>query len=142
MCNCNKCWLPGVALAVLVGAGLVLLNGCSGGPGDATPKGAKAPAGKVEHAGHDAKDADAEVQAERAKLSPEDQRLVAEQEFCVVMDDSRLGSMGPPLKVMVKDTPVFVCCNGCQKKASADPDKTLSKVEELKAKVKASQPKK
>ena len=45
--------------------------------------------------------------------------------------------MGPPLKVTVKDQPVFLCCKGCQKKALADPDKTLAAVAELKAKAKA-----
>jgi hypothetical protein len=38
---------------------------------------------------------------------------------------------------MVKDQPVFLCCKGCQKKALADPDKTLAKVKELRDKVKA-----
>jgi hypothetical protein len=38
---------------------------------------------------------------------------------------------------MVKDQPVFLCCKGCRRKALADPDKTLAKVAELKAKVKA-----
>ena len=78
-----------------------------------------------------------DVKAARAKLSPEDRKLVEAQEYCVVMNDSRLGEMGEPLKVMVKDQPVFLCCKGCQKKALADPEKTLAKVEELKAKVKA-----
>lgn len=140
MSNGKHPWRPSLAAATLGGAGLLLLAGCAAGPNDPGAKGAKAPAVKGERAGPDANDAGAEVAAERAKLSPEDQRLVAAQEYCAVMEDSRLGSMGPPIKVMVKDVPVFVCCKGCQKKATADPDKTLAKVEELKAKVKASQP--
>ena len=51
--------------------------------------------------------------------------------------DNRLGSMGKPVKVMVKGQPVFLCCKGCQAKAQADPDKALRRVEELKAKAKA-----
>jgi hypothetical protein len=82
-------------------------------------------------------DTDADVKAERAKLSPEDRALVEAQEWCAVMTDDRLGAMGPPVKVMVKDTPVFLCCKSCQKKALADPDKTLAKVEDLKARKKA-----
>ena len=31
---------------------------------------------------------------------------------------------------------VFVCCKGCEKKAKLNPDKTLAKVEQLKAKTK------
>ena len=55
----------------------------------------------------------------------------------------RLGVMGRPIKVMIEDDerqihPVFLCCKGCRRKALADPDKTLAKVEQLKAKVKAS----
>ncbi len=80
---------------------------------------------------------DPETAAERAKLSPEDRALVEAQEWCVINTDERLGSMGPPVKLMVKGQPVFVCCEGCQKKALADPDKTLAKVEELKSKAKA-----
>lgn len=78
-----------------------------------------------------------EIKVARAKLSPEDRVLVDAQEYCAVMTDNHLGEMGEPLKVMVKDQPVFLCCKSCQKKALADPDKTLAKVDELKAKVKA-----
>ena len=85
---------------------------------------------------------EADIKEARAGLSPEDRRLVEAQDFCVVMPDKRLGVMGTPIKVMVKDQPVFLCCKGCRRKALADPDKTLAKVEELKAKVKASAEKK
>lgn len=80
-----------------------------------------------------------DVAAERAKLGPSDRALVAAQEWCVVSDDERLGSMGPPIKLDIKGQPVFICCKGCKRKAEADPDKTLAKVEELKAKAKAEQ---
>lgn len=83
-----------------------------------------------------------EIKAARGKLSPEDRTLVEAQEYCAVTDDSRLGGMGVPIKVMVKDQPVFLCCKGCQRKALADPDRTLAKVEELKAKVKVGAAKK
>ena len=48
-----------------------------------------------------------------------------------------LGSMGTPIKVMVKEQPVFICCKACEKGVLADPDATLKKVEELKARFKA-----
>ena len=78
-----------------------------------------------------ASEEEADIKAARAELSPEDQRLVKAQDYCPVIPDKRLGVMGTPIKVMVKDQPVFLCCKGCQRKALADPDKTLAKVEEL-----------
>jgi hypothetical protein len=42
--------------------------------------------------------------------------------------------MGKPFKVLVKGQPVFLCCDGCRKKALAEPDETLARVQELKAK--------
>ena len=78
-----------------------------------------------------------EIAAERAKLSPADRALVEAQEWCVISSDERLGSMGAPIKLDVKGQPVFVCCAGCKKKALADPDATLKKVADLKAKAKA-----
>lgn len=78
-----------------------------------------------------------EVAAERAKLAPDERALVEAQEWCVVSTEERLGSMGAPIKLDIKGQPVFLCCKGCKKKAEADPDKTLAKVEELKAKAKA-----
>ena len=86
-------------------------------------------------------DTEAEIQAARAALNPEDRALVEAQQSCAVMADSRLGSMGTPLKVMLKDQPVFVCCKGCVKKAEREADKTLARVAELKAKAKSEAPK-
>jgi hypothetical protein len=85
---------------------------------------------------------DADLKAERAKLSPEDRKLVEAQEWCAINSSDRLGEMGPPIKVMVKGQPVFLCCKSCEKSALKDPDKTLAKVEELKAKAKAEKEKK
>jgi hypothetical protein len=50
----------------------------------------------------------------------DDRKLAEEQKFCAIENDNRLGSMGTPVKVMVKDQPVFLCCKGCQKKALSD----------------------
>ncbi len=80
---------------------------------------------------------DRDIAASFAKLSPGDRSLARAQGYCVVMADNPLGTMGAPIKVMVKDQPVFLCCKGCQRKALANPDKTLATVAELKAKVKA-----
>lgn len=81
---------------------------------------------------------EAEIKASLAKLGPEDQKRAEEQRFCAIEDENRLGSMGMPVKVVVKDQPVFLCCKSCQKKALADPDKTLAKAQELKARTKES----
>jgi hypothetical protein len=75
--------------------------------------------------------------ATAAKISAEDQALIDAQGWCAIEPENKLGDMGPPIKLTLKGQPVFICCKGCQKTAEADPDKTLAKVEELKAKVKA-----
>ena len=75
-----------------------------------------------------------DVDSVRAKLSPEDKALVESQEWCPITTDDRLGTMGAPIKIELKGQPVFLCCNNCKKKAEADPDKTLAKVAEFKAK--------
>ena len=78
-----------------------------------------------------------DVAVERAKLTSADRALVDAQEWCVVSNDERLGSMGTPIKLDIKGQPVFICCTSCKRKAEADSDKTLAKVEDLKAKAKA-----
>lgn len=84
-------------------------------------------------------DPDAKIEAALAELSLEDRKLAESQRFCPVLPDSRLGSMGPPIKLTVDGTPVFICCKGCQKKALANPQETLANVKKLLA---ASEPEK
>jgi hypothetical protein len=82
-----------------------------------------------------AADEEAEIKANLAKLSPEDRALAEKQKFCVEQPDERLGgSMGVPIKLMIKGEPVFICCGGCKKNALKDPDKTLAKAKELREK--------
>lgn len=40
----------------------------------------------------------------------------------------RLGSMGPPVRVVVKGREVFLCCDGCEGPIKADPDKYLARL--------------
>lgn len=80
------------------------------------------------------------VAAERAKLSPADRALADAQEWCAVSTDERLGAMGPPIKLDIKGQTVFVCCKGCQKKAEADPEKTLGILTALKTKASGTSP--
>lgn len=70
-----------------------------------------------------------------ARLSPEDRKLAQAQGFCPVMRENRLGVMGPPVKLMVGNEPVFLCCAGCKRKALANPNQTLAIVADLRAKV-------
>jgi hypothetical protein len=80
-----------------------------------------------------------------AKLNSEDRKLAVAQKFCAVETDSRLGSMGPPEKYVIKDKdgehPVFVCCGGCIKTIKKDEAKTLRDVEEMKKKNAEASPK-
>jgi hypothetical protein len=66
-----------------------------------------------------------------AQLAPEDRKLAEAQKVCPVTG-AALGEMGAPVKVTVKGQAVFLCCDGCKKKALADPDKTLAAVEKAK----------
>lgn len=109
--------------ATLLVAGFIVLSGCDTG---ATRPAVSGPV-----------NAGDKIAAERSKLSPEDRALVEAQEWCVVQNDERLGSMGPPIKVTIKGQPVFLCCGPCKKTAEKDPDATLAKREELKARSKA-----
>jgi uncharacterized protein (TIGR03000 family) len=73
------------------------------------------------------------IKTNLAKLSPEDRKLAAEQKFCAVQEGVRLGSMGVPVKIMLKGRPVFLCCKGCTEVARESPDRTLGEVKELRS---------
>lgn len=80
---------------------------------------------------------EARIRAAMAKLSPEERALAEAQVFCAVDQESRLGSMGPILKVMIKGTPVFLCCKGCEAEARIHPDETLDQCRKLIARMAA-----
>jgi hypothetical protein len=96
------------------------------------------PAGCQQEAAH--QDSEAQVRAALAKLSPEDRKLAEAQKYCAVEEDNRLGSMGTPVRVVIKGEPVFLCCKGCRKEAEKDPDATLAKVRQLRKKHGPAQP--
>jgi hypothetical protein len=81
--------------------------------------------GDHDHGDHDAGDME-KMKAELAKLSPEDAAAAEKQHFCPVSDEM-LGTMGPPIKVDVNGTPVWICCEGCRKELLANPEKYLVK---------------
>ncbi len=80
--------------------------------------------------------ADSRITSTLAQLNETDRPLAEEQAYCAVQTHERLGSMGVPLKLDVQGEPVFVCCKGCEKKALSDPQATLARVEQLKARPK------
>jgi Cu(I)/Ag(I) efflux system membrane fusion protein len=79
-------------------------------------------------------DPDAKITAALAKLSDTDRREVDAQKFCPILKTNRLGSMGPPVKLMIEGEPVFLCCEGCKEAATENTGDTLAKVAALKGK--------
>lgn len=75
------------------------------------------------------------IKANLAKLGPDDAQLAGAQGFCPIMAKNRLGVLGSPIKVMLKNQVVFVCCESCAKKAVANPDATLASLVTIKAKM-------
>ena len=75
---------------------------------------------------------DPKIAAALAKLSEADRELAQQQRICPVAD-FQLGAMGAPIKVDVKGTPVFICCEGCRKKLLDEPDKYLAKLASINA---------
>jgi hypothetical protein len=77
-------------------------------------------------------DGKSSVEANLAKLSPEDRKLAEEQVYCAVETKNLLGSMGAPYKIEIEGQPVFLCCDSCETRAKAHAERTLAKVKELK----------
>ena len=66
-----------------------------------------------------------------AELDPADRSAAETQRFCAVLESNRLGSMGPPVKLMIDGQSVFLCCEGCQTKALETPEETVAKAKSL-----------
>jgi hypothetical protein len=98
--------------------------GASGGPRE-TASGLQTPLSKKE---------EDRIRTGLAKLSAADRRLAETQRFCAIQTDNRLGSMGPPIKIMIQSQPVFLCCPGCRQEATDHPNQTLARVDKLKIK--------
>jgi len=54
-------------------------------------------------------DEEAKIKAVLGRMSAADRSLAMAQKFCPVNQDTLLGSMGPPVKVMIESQPVFLC---------------------------------
>jgi multidrug efflux pump subunit AcrA (membrane-fusion protein) len=81
----------------------------------------------------------AKIAAALAKLLPDDRMSAQAQRLCPIRNDV-LGSMGVPVKLTLDGKPVFLCCKGCVADATADPGKTLARVEQLEHKGPAAAP--
>jgi Cu(I)/Ag(I) efflux system membrane fusion protein len=118
-----------VAYAMIASA-LALVIGLTGCPrGGANNGGAPADMSTDhagEHGSHNASDVE-KMKAELAKLPPEDAASAEKQHFCPVSGEM-LGTMGPPLKVDVNGTQVWICCKGCREELLANPDEFLAKL--------------
>ena len=66
-----------------------------------------------------------------SRLSAEDAKAARAQKTCVVQTGVLLGSMGPPVKVVVDGKTAFVCCTSCVEQAQKDPQKTLAILKKL-----------
>ena len=84
-----------------------------------------------------AQDKEATIRANLAKLPEKDRKLAEAQKWCAVDTDDRLGANGVPVKILIQDQPVFLCCKSCVNQAKKNPDRTLARVKELQAKAKA-----
>ena len=73
-----------------------------------------------------------ECTAVLAKLPMEERIAIESQKYCAVAAGSFLGSMGAPIKLTLDGKPVYLCCNGCTKKAQDNAAATLAKVDSLK----------
>jgi Cu(I)/Ag(I) efflux system membrane fusion protein len=76
-------------------------------------------------------DREAKIRGNLAKLSAPDRDLAAKQIFCAVLEESRLGTMGVPIKLDIEGTAVFLCCPGCRAQALSDPKATLARAARL-----------
>jgi Cu(I)/Ag(I) efflux system membrane fusion protein len=101
-------------------AGSIYIGGSAGGKTAASTVRPSTPA-----------DPEAKLRAALAKLSDADRRLAEEQKFCPILANSRLGSMGTPVKLTMQGETVFLCCSGCREKALAKPAETIAKVRKL-----------
>jgi len=84
-----------------------------------------------------APDREAKIAATLAKLPEDDRELAESQRFCAAQNKSRLGSMGRPPKIKIKDkdgaeVEVFLCCAGCEAEARKDEAKTAARVAQMK----------
>src|SRR5438105_11566738 len=99
------------AWLVVPATALLFLAGCSGGtdPAENGPRTENRAADQPKAS----PDEEAKIATALGRLTPEDRALAEEQQYCAVEPENRLGLMGTPVKVLVNDQPVFLCCKSC-----------------------------
>lgn len=60
-------------------------------------------------------------------LTESDRAGIAQQGVCPVTG-GQLGSMGTPVKLLVADRPVYLCCQGCVSKVEVNPERYVAQV--------------
>ena len=115
------------------------LAGCSKAPpagNDAKPSAAEKSAD-----GYDTAALAKRIEASMAALSAEDRKLAESQKFCPVgveFDEGGkpvrglLGTIGKPVKLMVKDQPVFIMCPSCTEEFKGNTDKYMEVLAKIK----------
>jgi hypothetical protein len=81
-------------------------------------------------------DDEASIQANLAKLDKDDRADAELQKYCCIHRDHRLGSMGVPVKIMLKnqdgeEVTGYLCCKSCEKAARKSEAATAAVVQEL-----------
>jgi Cu(I)/Ag(I) efflux system membrane fusion protein len=115
--------------------------GASGGPSTGMPAGAGAETAVAAPEAAAAKPAAKPAQQFRLpegealenvqQLPPADRALAMAQGMCPITGVP-LGTMGVPVKVMIRGQPVLLCCQGCVAAATNRPDETLATVARFK----------
>jgi len=135
----NRFTFASFAILAVVGTGLMIgLAGCSDSasttsstspsPVSTSPNedvGDDHDHGDHSHEGHDHQ----AMKEGLAELSETDQKAAMQQHICPVTEEM-LGSMGTPLKVSLENQDVWVCCKGCVKKVTENPEEYLAKLKE------------
>lgn len=133
----------GSLLGMVLGAGF--LGGCSASKEQsrsasvppASKPAAAAPSAPATSPGSKPTAADAKPSARAdpeglKELSPEDRVLAEQQALCPVSKEP-LGSMGKPVKVVVGNRTVFLCCAGCAEDFRKEPDTYIAQLTGSKA---------
>ena len=116
---------------ILLSIAATMIAGCSGTSPAPTQTGdANLSSDSNDHDGHDHGTPGSDMEkmnAELAKLSPEDAASAQKQHFCPVSGEM-LGSMGAPIKIDVKGETFWICCDHCKQKVLDNPDEYLAKI--------------
>jgi Cu(I)/Ag(I) efflux system membrane fusion protein len=95
--------------------------------------GAKGPSASTTIRSTTPEDPDAKIEVALATLAPAERALAEQQGTCPILPNSRLGSMGTPVKLTLEGETVFLCCQGCKVQATGNPQKTVERVKELRS---------